>query len=461
MTQTTTAYSGAPETAPGPVVAATGAGLPPGARMAWLDVLRGVGALIVTYAHLGVFLNLGLSQVSRLFDVGRFGVLLFFLVSGYVIPMSLERHGSLRRFWVGRVFRLYPAWLLAIVAMVVLIQLDIAPLLKGIADNPVAAFLSHLVMSQELIGLPGIVSVFWTLSFEMLFYLLVSALFVLGLHGRETAVAAGLAVAALLGVRTLPAELLTETATGKLLAAAATLAVFGLSIAAYISGRRGPALVAAVAGLGCMVLPVLNGGAGSIPHAAGSWQALTYLAVMFSGTVIHAAHRGRVRPRVAAATLAVVFVASLLAGLWHAGLDRNDVRWAGTLTGVAATFAIAYALRHRTMPRWATWLGQISYSLYLMHFVALFPLAAKTPRSDGGLVHHTILAAGYLALVLLASHLSYTLVEKPGQRLGNRVGRALDARFGRDTRIAPAPEAGATVMAPESGAATVRVPRVR
>jgi peptidoglycan/LPS O-acetylase OafA/YrhL len=445
MTQTTAAHSGVPETTPGPVVAAAGAGLPPGTRMAWLDVLRGVGALVVTYAHLGVFLNLGLDEVSRLFDVGRFGVLLFFLVSGYVIPMSLERHGSLRRFWVGRLFRLYPAWLLAIAAMAVLIRADIAPLLRPIADNPVAAVFGHLVMSQELVGLPGLLSVFWTLSYEMLFYLLVSALFVLGLHGRETAVAAGLAVAALLGVRTLPAELLTGTATGRLVAAVVTFVVFGLSIAAYLSGRRGPALAAAVAGLGCLALPVLNGGAGSIPHSAGSWQALTYLAVMFSGTVIHAAHRGRVRPRVAAATLAVVFVAALLAGLWHAGLDRNDVRWAGTLIGVAATFAVAYLLRHRPMPRWATWLGQISYSLYLLHFVALFPLAAKTPGlSDGGIVHHTILAAGYLALVLLASHLSYTLVERPGQRLGNRVGRALDARFGRDTRNAPATDAATT-----------------
>ncbi|MCA2219456.1 acyltransferase family protein [Jidongwangia harbinensis] len=445
MTQTTTASSGAPATAPAPAVTAGERGLPHGARMSWLDVLRGIGALVVTYAHLGVFLDLGLPEVSRWVDVGRFGVLLFFLVSGYVIPMSLERHGSLRRFWVGRLFRLYPAWLLAVAVMAVLIQVDVAPLLPPIAENPAAAVLGHLVMSQELIGLPGLLSVFWTLSFEMLFYLLVSALFVLGRHGREAAVAAGLAVAALLGVRTLPAELLTGTATGRLVAAAATFVVFGLSIAAYLSGRRRPALVAAVAGLGCLVLPVLNGGAGAIPHALGSWQALAYLAVMFSGTVLHAAHRGRVRPRVAAATLSVVFVASLLANLWHAGLDRNDVRATGTLVGVAATFAIGYALRHRTLPGWATWLGRISYSLYLLHFVALFPLAAKIPRlSDGAVVHTTVLAAGYLALVLLASHLSYTLVERPGQRLGNRVGRALDACFGSDVRPAVAPEVRAT-----------------
>ena len=52
--------------------------------------------------------------IMRHIDLGKYGVLLFFLVSGYVIPMSLERHGSLRRFWIGRLFRIYPAYLAAI-----------------------------------------------------------------------------------------------------------------------------------------------------------------------------------------------------------------------------------------------------------------------------------------------------------------------------------------------------------
>ena len=36
-----------------------------------------------------------------------------------------------------------------------------------------------------------------------------------------------------------------------------------------------------------------------------------------------------------------------------------------------------------------------------------------------------------ITLVLAAAHFSYVLVEAPGQRLGNRVGRALDRRLGR------------------------------
>jgi peptidoglycan/LPS O-acetylase OafA/YrhL len=298
----------------------------------------------------------------------------------------------------------------------------------------VAAVLGHVVMSQELIGLPGLMSVFWTLSFEMLFYLLVSALFVLGLHRRVALIAVGLAVVGLLGVRMLPAERFTETPDGKLLAAVVTFVVFGGSIVAYLSGRRVPALVAAVAGLGCLALPMFNGGAGSIPHAVGSWQALFYLAVMFSGTVVHAAHRGRIRLRVAGLALATVFLAGWVANLRHAGLTRDDVRWTGTLLGVVALFSLAYVLRRWPVPGWAAWLGQISYSLYLLHFVVLFPFIAKvSPFLDqAGAVQQAFLFVGYMTVVLAASHLSYTYVERPGQELGKRVGRALDERWRPD-----------------------------
>jgi peptidoglycan/LPS O-acetylase OafA/YrhL len=44
----------------------------------------------------------------RLAWLGLYGVFVFFMVSGYIVPASLERRGSVRGFWVSRVFRLYP-----------------------------------------------------------------------------------------------------------------------------------------------------------------------------------------------------------------------------------------------------------------------------------------------------------------------------------------------------------------
>jgi peptidoglycan/LPS O-acetylase OafA/YrhL len=47
-------------------------------------------------------------SVYHWFDPAQYGVFVFFLVSGYIVPASLERKGSVHSFWVSRVFRLYP-----------------------------------------------------------------------------------------------------------------------------------------------------------------------------------------------------------------------------------------------------------------------------------------------------------------------------------------------------------------
>ncbi|HUR08707.1 MAG TPA: acyltransferase family protein, partial [Nonomuraea sp.] len=72
---------------------------PAPSRLAWLDALRGIGALAVVGEHLLTWAMPWLRPIS--FNLGMYGVLVFFLVSGYVIPISLERHGDVRAFWIG------------------------------------------------------------------------------------------------------------------------------------------------------------------------------------------------------------------------------------------------------------------------------------------------------------------------------------------------------------------------
>lgn len=48
--------------------------------------------------------------VANSVDWGRFGVVLFFLISGFIIPNSLKPGSSLSRFFISRVFRLYPVY---------------------------------------------------------------------------------------------------------------------------------------------------------------------------------------------------------------------------------------------------------------------------------------------------------------------------------------------------------------
>src|SRR5579875_535438 len=105
-----------PEAAPVPVSPAAAADqpAPPRRRLAWLDALRGVAALAVVYDHASYqFLVPVRDVITAWIDPGEFGVFVFFLISGYIVPASLERRGSVRGFWVSRLFRLYPAYILA------------------------------------------------------------------------------------------------------------------------------------------------------------------------------------------------------------------------------------------------------------------------------------------------------------------------------------------------------------
>ena len=208
-------------TATSPPVVAT----PAGGRMAWLDGLRAVAVLLVVYAHLSRYLFTGAREVTaEWLHAGTAGVMLFFLVSGYIIPASLERHGNLRAFWVSRFGRLFPLYL-AVGAVVVM-------LLPYRPADPWTAALAHATMLPFLLDAPLVTPVIWTLTYEMAFYLLVTALFTLRRPRASGWLAVALAAAAVIVVP-LPALLLGARPTTTVVAG---LLVAGL--AAVMSGRR-------------------------------------------------------------------------------------------------------------------------------------------------------------------------------------------------------------------------------
>jgi peptidoglycan/LPS O-acetylase OafA/YrhL len=112
------------------------------------------------------------------FDFGEFGVLLFFLISGCVIPISIERVG-IAQFWVRRCLRLYPAYWFSIACVVLLAWLLPDSILAlHYQGRPGAALLLNLTMLHRLLGGPAydLLPVYWTLYIEMLFYIGVTAL---------------------------------------------------------------------------------------------------------------------------------------------------------------------------------------------------------------------------------------------------------------------------------------------
>src|SRR4051812_44006338 len=88
---------------------------PLSARLDFLDGLRGIAALAVFMAHAIHKVAPGFSAYYEpYFNMGNWGVVLFFLCSGFILPVSLERQGSLGRFWVRRFFRLYPMYWISV-----------------------------------------------------------------------------------------------------------------------------------------------------------------------------------------------------------------------------------------------------------------------------------------------------------------------------------------------------------
>lgn len=88
-------------------------------RLDWPDALRGIAALVVVFDHSSyTFMPEFRRELMPHFNTSRYGIMVFFLVSGYIIPRSLERRGSVRAFWIGRILRVYP--LLAAVVIMLL-----------------------------------------------------------------------------------------------------------------------------------------------------------------------------------------------------------------------------------------------------------------------------------------------------------------------------------------------------
>ena len=391
-------------------------------RMAWLDALRAIAALLVVYAHLSHFLfRDARALTSEWLHAGPAGVMLFFLVSGYIIPASLERHGSLRAFWISRLCRLFPLYLVVAALVVGLGAAGLVPVTPGLAAHPATTALAHATMLPFLLGAPLVTPVFWTLTFEMAFYLLVSALFAVRLHRGSALVAvvlAGVAVAtAPLAPRLLSA---TPAAARGLTLSVAVALVLGLTA---VASRRRWAVVAGGLLLGAVAGTLLAGG----QDPAHVWDGLLILAVMFAGTAVYRADHGQTGWWQAAVAAAVV-AAALLAN-WFAELESLDAltlryraRSVITLLVFAGAFALAMAARRRRVPRPLAWLGMISYSVYLVHYVLiqlLGPLLTDLGERLAGPAQVPVVA-GYLALLVGLSWLTHRFVELSGQRLGRR-----------------------------------------
>ncbi|WP_327190017.1 acyltransferase [Streptomyces xinghaiensis] len=394
--------------------------------MGWLDALRGIAALVVVFDHSSyAFMAEFRRELMPEFNTSRYGIMVFFLVSGYIIPASLERRGCVRTFWIGRIFRMYPLWAAVVAAVLAASLLGVAEIRDFDGQSAAAVAIAHVTLLQELLGTPNLLLVLWTLSYEMCFYLLVVALFTVRLHQRSAAVGLTLsvlaAVSAVAGATLSVSALSGEVGTGQLIALASIVMVTAVCCASASSSAL-RVCGGVLGGVLALVLVPLNG---TVPM----WEGLVILAVMFLGTAIYRAESGQGTWWWAACTTAVVVACAVGSAYWDsAGAPFTRRGWIAAFLLAVLTFGAGLVLRRRRIPRWLTGLGMISYSVYLVHPVLL----AVTDGTIGRWRQdNLVLEAAFYAVLLPVCALTYRYVEAPGQAWGRKVAR----RFGRDKRL--------------------------
>ncbi|MFT3681918.1 MAG: acyltransferase [Ferruginibacter sp.] len=142
-------------------------------RFRELDVLRGIAALFVVFFHL----TMNEPQYKHIFKLGVTGVELFFMISGFVIFMSLQKISSSAAFVINRISRLYPTYWTA-VTFSLLLHLLFQYLTHNLALKSLfIKYIGNMTMFQFYMKIYNLESPYWTLIIEMLFYILILILF--------------------------------------------------------------------------------------------------------------------------------------------------------------------------------------------------------------------------------------------------------------------------------------------
>lgn len=355
-----------------------------GQRYAHIDGVRALAALLVVWIHVSEsfakFAGAGhwLHDIARGLGAGTVGVLLFFIVSGFVIPASFSqgagRLEGLRMFAIRRFFRLYPAYWLSIAGALVTTWWAWR---RPIDVELVAA---NITMLQRIFGQRHIQGLYWTLEVELIFYVLCMIAYAAGLLHRERY---------------------------QIVAACLSAGVYLVLYVQNFRGWLGDQLV------DHHTLVMVHG-----------------LSFMFLGTLLRRWHDGeasRTTKLAAMAVIAMQFALWMLAVAMRIGADGELIfpRHEGGAV-LAALLFICLGMMVRRTTRTMAWLGLISYSIYLFHPVIFYAVLrvvahprAGWPRLDG--LHLSVYLAVCLGLTILVSAAVYRWLEAPAIELGRRL----------------------------------------
>lgn len=144
-------------------------------RFMELDALRGLAAVLVVVFHttesaLGIFPSSPMPGPNWLWPwtPGGHGVTAFFMISGFVISLTLSHCQSLGDFARARFLRLFPIFWVAMLFTALWRQW------VGGESISLPTFIANITMMPSWWGQPYVDGVYWTLEIELQFYLLIA-----------------------------------------------------------------------------------------------------------------------------------------------------------------------------------------------------------------------------------------------------------------------------------------------
>ncbi len=153
-------------------------------RIKVINTLRGVSALAVCLYHFVVSTYIDDLTLRSIFEYGKKGVQIFFIISGIVIPLSMidmnYSYSKIFKFLKVRFLRIEPPYLAAVVLGILYLnirnyipssqKMDVSPSL-----NDIFLHIGYLIPFVE--NAKWIIKVFWTLSIEFQYYIFLSLTF--------------------------------------------------------------------------------------------------------------------------------------------------------------------------------------------------------------------------------------------------------------------------------------------
>lgn len=154
-------------------------------RFAFLDSLRLFGSLVVVLFHLFEH-RVTNSTVKTLLEsgVGTGAVVMFFIISGYVMPFAVRKGLNLREFFTRRAFRLFPLYYAALALITIGGATGVTEYWSFIQTATPFEWIANLLLVQDFVGARPFLAVSWTLAIEIVWYVLF--IFMLAKFGSRT-----------------------------------------------------------------------------------------------------------------------------------------------------------------------------------------------------------------------------------------------------------------------------------